>query len=112
MRACVLVCVRAQDIPKPYGYPVRCIVPGHAGARNCKDLEKVPVTDQPALRTGTWEQCAVPAAGGPVVMAGYGYGLPRSRLYARYFGGDLQVISMDGYGTDVYLHLNRLGHVQ
>lgn len=41
-------------------------------------------------------------------MAGFGYGLPISRLYARYFGGDLKMISMEGYGTDVYLHLNRL----
>jgi pyruvate dehydrogenase kinase 2/3/4 len=41
-------------------------------------------------------------------MAGLGYGLPISRLYARYFGGDLQVISMEGYGTDAYLHLKRL----
>eukprot|EP01108_Squamamoeba_japonica_P002098 TRINITY_DN1978_c0_g2_i2.p1 TRINITY_DN1978_c0_g2~~TRINITY_DN1978_c0_g2_i2.p1 ORF type:complete len:468 (+),score=193.19 TRINITY_DN1978_c0_g2_i2:101-1405(+) len=42
-------------------------------------------------------------------LAGLGYGLPISRQYARYFGGDLQVVSMEGYGTDCYLHLRRLG---
>ncbi len=31
-------------------------------------------------------------------------------LCCRYFGGDLQVISMEGYGTDAYLHLARLGN--
>ena len=34
-------------------------------------------------------------ADGPSVLAGYGYGLPISRLYARYFGGDLQILSME-----------------
>lgn len=43
-----------------------------------------------------------------VPFMGLGVGLPHSRLYARYFSGDLKVISMEGYGTDAYLHLNRL----
>ena len=42
-------------------------------------------------------------------LAGLGYGLPISRSYARYFGGDLNVMSMEGYGTDAFLHLPRLG---
>lgn len=43
-------------------------------------------------------------------MSGLGYGLPLSRIYARYFGGDLQIISMEGYGTDAYIHLKRVGN--
>ncbi|EME31341.1 pyruvate dehydrogenase kinase [Galdieria sulphuraria] len=42
-------------------------------------------------------------------IAGLGYGLPLSRLYARYFGGELSVMSMEGYGTDAYLHICKLG---
>lgn len=41
-------------------------------------------------------------------LAGYGYGLPIARLYAQYLGGNLKLISLQGYGTDVYLHLSRL----
>eukprot|EP00759_Apiculatamorpha_spiralis_P034912 PhF_6_TR36002/c0_g1_i1/m.52165/K00898/PDK2_3_4; pyruvate dehydrogenase kinase 2/3/4 len=36
-------------------------------------------------------------------LAGYGYGLPLSRLYARHFGGDIVVNSVPGYGTDAVL---------
>lgn len=47
-----------------------------------------------------------PMMGAP--MAGFGYGLPITRLYARYFGGDVVLQSIEGYGTDVYMHLNKL----
>lgn len=77
----------------------------------------IPRSGLPKIWTYLYSTARSPLESGSVqelapVMAGYGYGLPISRLYARYFGGDLQVVSMEGYGTDVYLHLNRLGNVQ
>ena len=45
-------------------------------------------------------------------MAGLGYGLPISRAYARYFGGELTVISVEGHSTDAYLHINKLGDAE
>lgn len=42
-------------------------------------------------------------------LAGLGYGLPIARNYARYFGGELTIVSMEGYGTDGYIYLPRLG---
>lgn len=43
-------------------------------------------------------------------LAGLGYGLPISRSYARYFGGDLSIMSMEGHGTDAFVYLTRLGN--
>ena len=46
----------------------------------------------------------------PDPIAGFGFGIPLTATYARYFGGELTIIGMDGYGTDAYLHLCKLGN--
>ena len=39
------------------------------------------------------------------LISGFGYGLPISRLYARYFHGDITLISCEGYGTDTVIYM-------
>jgi len=41
-------------------------------------------------------------------LSGLGYGLPLSRLYARYFQGDIKVASYENHGTDIYIYLRAL----
>ncbi|ORY00837.1 alpha-ketoacid dehydrogenase kinase, partial [Basidiobolus meristosporus CBS 931.73] len=46
--------------------------------------------------------------GGPI--AGLGFGLPMALVYSKYFGGDLIVRSLTGYGCDVFLSLQNIGN--
>lgn len=39
-----------------------------------------------------------------------GMGLPMSRVYAEYWAGSLDVHSLEGYGTDQFLHISKLGN--
>ena len=41
-------------------------------------------------------------------MAGFGFGLPTSRAYAEFLGGFVQLQTLDGYGTDVFVKLKRI----
>merc|ERR1712110_867304 len=41
-------------------------------------------------------------------LAGYGFGLPLTRLHAQYFGGDVFMQPLEGHGTDMYLLLTHL----
>jgi signal transduction histidine kinase len=43
----------------------------------------------------------------PGALAGYGVGLPLSRMYARYFGGDVLASSKEGLGTEICISLSR-----
>jgi [3-methyl-2-oxobutanoate dehydrogenase (acetyl-transferring)] kinase len=43
-----------------------------------------------------------------VPMHGFGFGLPTSRAYADFLGGNLSIKSMQGIGTDVYLRLKHI----
>ncbi|KAJ1668636.1 [Pyruvate dehydrogenase (acetyl-transferring)] kinase 2, mitochondrial [Coemansia sp. RSA 1813] len=44
-------------------------------------------------------------------LMSFGFGLPMSRVYARYWGGSVSVHSLPGHGVDAYIQLPRLGNV-
>ena len=40
-----------------------------------------------------------------LLISGYGCGLPLRRAIIRFFGGSIKLMSVEGYGTDVYINL-------
>lgn len=37
-----------------------------------------------------------------------GHGLPVARVYARFFNGDIRILSMEGHGTDAYVYISKV----
>nr|XP_057938603.1 pyruvate dehydrogenase (acetyl-transferring) kinase isozyme 1, mitochondrial isoform X1 [Doryrhamphus excisus] len=69
----------------------------------------VPLRKIDRLFTYTYSTAPRPSLDGRAApLAGYGYGLPISRLYARYFQGDLKLYSLEGYGTDAVIYIRAL----
>ena len=70
------------------------------------------INDKTASNTGDPGLGGLDAlAGGGSSLAGLGYGLPLGRAYAEYFGGGIEVQSLWGWGTDVYLCVRGIGKV-
>jgi len=52
-----------------------------------------------------------PLSTGMGVLAGLGFGLPLTRIYAAYFGGSCDLVSLTGWGTDAYVILRTIEEV-
>lgn len=59
-----------------------------------------------------WSYLYTTAKEGQSFLAGYGIGLPVSRLYANYLGGSLNLVSLPGFGTHAYVFFPRLNNEQ
>ena len=43
------------------------------------------------------------------ILSGFAHGLGLSKLYAKYLGGDIKIVSSHGIGTDTYIHIKTIG---
>ncbi|CAO3612279.1 unnamed protein product [Cunninghamella echinulata] len=90
--------INEQDLGKVFEYSYTTVT--KPGDGNDDD------DDSSSIFEGMAEMAMQSGVGGP--LAGLGYGLPLARMYARYFGGSLTLVSMNGYGCDVFLKLKHI----
>ncbi|CAM9933725.1 unnamed protein product [Ectocarpus sp. 4 AP-2014] len=99
--------IRRSDLQRVWSYMYST-----APKPTASQLTGVPLDHMSGMRLKEEEAALIratePEPGETFAFAGYGMGLPLSRLYARYFGGSLKLRPMEGYGTDAYIHLHRL----
>lgn len=71
----------------------------------------IPFKHQPFIWSYAYSTRSLGEAGvkkvDPTPLAGYGVGLPLSRLYAEYIGGSLHLMSLPAFGTHAFLLLQR-----
>ncbi|KAI8337209.1 branched-chain alpha-ketoacid dehydrogenase [Chlamydoabsidia padenii] len=90
--------INEQDLSKVFEYSYTTVSsPG-------EDLDEG--ADDGSIFSGMALAAMQSGVGGP--LAGLGYGLPLAREYARYFGGSLTLVSMNGYGCDIFLKLKHI----
>ncbi|CAG8701326.1 8597_t:CDS:2 [Acaulospora morrowiae] len=81
--------VAPKDLPSIFDYSFTTVPQDDSDTDNIlSDVSRM------AMQTGI---------GGPI--AGLGYGLPLARIYAQYFGGSLNIMSLYSHGCDLFLRL-------
>lgn len=85
--------ISAKDLPYIFDYSYTTVK---------KDMLDNSIGDQGEMN--------VNGIGGPI--AGLGFGLPMSRIYASYFGGSLDIRSLTGHGCDVFLTIPNIIEMQ
>lgn len=86
--------------------PVRVIVAMSDGAVQLKLVDEAGGISRSSL-TDTWSYRALDSKWW---RPSDGLSLPLARLYCQYFGGSLELVPMEGFGTDCYITFNRLAH--
>ncbi|KAF9580472.1 hypothetical protein BGW38_002877 [Lunasporangiospora selenospora] len=64
--------------------------------------------DFPSIISAIESKPQTSATGENLPLCGFGFGLATSKLYAQLFGGDLELQSTPGYGTEAHIQMSRL----